>query len=181
MTATVEVRRPVNDSEVEAARELTNRSWLCTYAPIIGEGETQGIIASRHAPQLFAAQAASNESEFLVAASGNTIVGHSFSFAKGCGVYIDRLHVAPNLKGGGIGRALLTHTESSCGAGTRLWLEVLEGNDNAVGFYERLGFKQVDRTDACGGLAGIAALIFAKTLNEQQKYDRDKRRDDDDS
>ena len=168
MTASIEVRKPVNETEIEAARELTNRSWLSTYAAIIGKDETHDIIASRHTPQLFAAQAASGDSEFLVAASGNAIVGHSFSFAKDDGVYIDRLHVAPDLKGGGIGGALLTRTESSCGRGTRLWLEVLEGNDNAVGFYERLGFKQVDKTDACGGLAGITALIFSKTLNEQQ-------------
>ncbi len=150
-------------ADVEAARALTNRSWRATYAPLIGARETEDIIAERHCQGLFDAQARLAGHLFLVAERCGDIVGHCYAYPKG-GVYVDRLHVEPRLKGGGIGRAMLGHVEAGLPAGTRVWLEVLEGNQDAAGFYQRLGYTPAGRTDACGGIAGVPAISFVKTL-----------------
>lgn len=156
--------RTASGRDIEAARQLTNRSWLATYAALIGEEETRKIIAGRHSMDLFLEQAAKPANDFLVAVNESGVVGHSHSYPDD-GYYIDRLHVEPGLKGAGIGGALLRHIEAKLPGGTRIWLEVLEGNDNAVAFYEHLGFSQQRRTDACGGLAGIPAVTLAKTTD----------------
>ena len=152
---------------MELARALTNRSWLSTYPPLIGEQATRDIIADRHSHARFAAQAVAAESDpvgmFLVAEMDGTVAGHCYAFEKG-GCYVDRLHVAPELKGRGIGRSLLDYLEAAQSPGSRIWLDVLEGNDSAMAFYRKAGFRECGKTPACGGLAGIPAVIFEKTL-----------------
>lgn len=171
MTTGVTIRA-AHAADVEAARVLTDRSWLETYTPLLGEALTSEIIRERHAPAVFRDQASAagldpNPSTlFLVAEKDGAIVGHCHAFAKqGC--YVDRLHVAPGMKGQGIGRAMLDHVETRQPSGTRIWLEVLRGNDAAIAFYRRVGFRQSGETDACGGLGGIPAEIFEKTLEHE--------------
>jgi GNAT superfamily N-acetyltransferase len=58
------------------------------------------------------------------------------------GDYLDNLHVAPDLKGGGMGRRLMqgvAHRLRSDGSKLPLFLWVLDANTTARGFYERLG------------------------------------------
>ena len=156
--------RAASSDDVEAARALTNRSWLATYALLIGEETTRNIIKARHASSLFAKQLANDQNTFLVALRANQIVGHCYAYPKQ-GTYIERLHVEPDLKGGGIGRAMLEHVEAQNAPGSRIWLEVLKGNDNAVEFYERNGFTFEQQTGLEDGLANVPALIFSKILN----------------
>ncbi|MDD9908749.1 MAG: GNAT family N-acetyltransferase [Ahrensia sp.] len=150
-------------AEIEAARDLTNRSWLSTYPSLIGEETTRKIIVDRHSSQLFVEQASRVQDRFLVAVDGATVVGHLYAFQKE-GMYVDRLHVDPTRKGQGVGRALLAHLERQLFADTRCWLDVLTGSDAAIRFYERVGYKRVGETDACGGLAGIPAVIYEKIM-----------------
>jgi len=156
----LDIRR-AERSEIEAARDLTNRSWLSTYSPLIGEDETRGIITDRHSSKRFAEQAGRVQDRFLVAVDGGTVVGHLYAFQKD-GMYVDRLHVDLAMKGRGIGKALLAHLEAQLFTDTRCWLDVLSGNDAAMRFYERVGYCEAGRTDACGGLAGIPAVIYEK-------------------
>lgn len=63
------------------------------------------------------------------------------------GDYVDNLHVAPDLKGGGIGRRLMQAVAQRLldGGSTRpLYLWVLDANTAARGFYERLGAEVRD-------------------------------------
>ena len=150
--------------EVADARDLSNNSWLATYPPLIGEDETRSIIETRHSAELFKEQAARVQDRFLVAIEDGQVVGHCYAFQKD-GMYVDRLHVDPSKKGKGIGKALLAHLEAQLFADTRCWLDVLQGNDDAMKFYEHVGYKKVGQTGACGGLSGIPAVIFEKTIH----------------
>ena len=63
------------------------------------------------------------------------------------GDYIDNLHVAPDLKGGGIGRRLMQGVAErlqSDGSCRPLYLWVLDVNTAARAFYERLGAEVTD-------------------------------------
>ncbi|MEM9734000.1 MAG: GNAT family N-acetyltransferase [Pseudomonadota bacterium] len=155
--------RRAQTHDVKAARALTNRSWLATYSPIIGERETSSIIEKRHSSTLFEEQAARLQDRFLVAVADETMVAHLYAFHKD-GMYVDRLHVDPDRKGAGIGSRLLEHLEKQLFSETRLWLDVLKGNDAALGFYRRVGYRITGETDACGGLAGIPAIILEKMI-----------------
>jgi ribosomal protein S18 acetylase RimI-like enzyme len=61
--------------------------------------------------------------------------------------YVDTLHMRPGMRGGGLGRALLGRTVAALGA-TRVALTIIEGNDAARRFYERLGGEAAQPHDA---------------------------------
>ena len=74
--------------------------------------------------------------------AGFALFFHNFStFLGRPGIYLEDLFVEPELRGQGIGRALLVYLarvarERGCG---RLQWSVLDWNAPAIGFYERLG------------------------------------------
>lgn len=85
--------------------------------------------------------------ETLIAAEDGEAVGfalffHNFStFLAQPGIYLEDLFVLPEHRGSGVGRALLqalarTAVERGCG---RMEWAVLDWNESAIGFYERLG------------------------------------------
>jgi len=87
--------------------------------------------------------------ETLIAEVGGEPVGfalffHSFStFLAQPGIYLEDLFVVPEQRGRGVGRALLGQlaqvaVERGCG---RLEWAVLDWNEDAIKFYERLGAK----------------------------------------
>ncbi|KQV67855.1 hypothetical protein ASC64_11685 [Nocardioides sp. Root122] len=55
-----------------------------------------------------------------------------------------KLYVHPDHQGLGIGRRLLAEVEAMV-EGEELWLEVVEGNDQAFAFYRAHGFEEVER------------------------------------
>ena len=85
--------------------------------------------------------------ETLIAETAGAPLGfalffHNFStFLAQPGIYLEDLFVLPEHRGGGVGRALLqalarTAVERECG---RMEWAVLDWNESAIGFYERLG------------------------------------------
>ena len=87
--------------------------------------------------------------ETLIAEDGEGAVGfalffHNFStFLAQPGIYLEDLFVLPEHRGSGIGRALLERlaqvaVERGCG---RLEWAVLDWNESAIRFYERLGAR----------------------------------------
>jgi len=77
-------------------------------------------------------------------AVGFALFFHNFStFLAQPGIYLEDLYVVPEHRGGGIGRALLERlaqiaVDRGCG---RLEWAVLDWNQDAIRFYERLGAK----------------------------------------
>ncbi len=79
--------------------------------------------------------------------AGFALFFHNFStFLGRPGIYLEDLFVIPKLRGRGIGRILLSYlarlaVERGCG---RLEWWVLDWNEPAIRFYERLGAKAMD-------------------------------------
>lgn len=107
--------------------------------------------------------------EVVLAYAGETPIGfalffHNFStFLGRRGLYLEDLFVVPEWRGRGIGRELLAHlarlaVERDCG---RMEWSVLDWNDSAVGFYQRLGARVMEDWRICrltgDGLAQLAA------------------------
>ena len=90
--------------------------------------------------------------EVVLARVGAEAVGfavwfHNYStFLGQRGLYLEDLFVVPEWRGRGVGRALLTHlarvaVDRGCG---RMEWSVLDWNEPARGFYERLGADRLD-------------------------------------
>ncbi|UTW07350.1 GNAT family N-acetyltransferase [Pseudomonas benzenivorans] len=80
-------------------------------------------------------------------AAGFALFFHNFStFLGKPGLYLEDLYVRPAARGAGLGKALLTRLaalalERGCG---RLEWGVLDWNEPAIGFYQRLGATPMD-------------------------------------
>ena len=79
--------------------------------------------------------------------AGFALFFHNFStFLGRPGIYLEDLFVDPELRGKGVGRALLAHlaklaVERKCG---RLEWSVLDWNEPSIGFYKSLGATPLD-------------------------------------
>ena len=70
--------------------------------------------------------------------------GRVVAFLGMTGCTIDSLFVDPDVRGTGVGKALIEHAKRRCPDG--LDVEVNEQNSQAVGFYDHLGFTVSKRT-----------------------------------
>jgi GNAT superfamily N-acetyltransferase len=79
--------------------------------------------------------------------AGFALFFHNFStFLGKPGLYLEDLFVVPKFRGRGYGKALLVHlaklaVERDCG---RFEWSVLDWNEPAIGFYQKLGAKRMD-------------------------------------
>jgi GNAT superfamily N-acetyltransferase len=95
--------------------------------------------------------------EVVLAKVDQTVVGfalffHNFStFLGRPGLYLEDLFVRPEWRGRGIGRQLLVHLAEiavSRGCGRMEWA-VLDWNESAIGFYERMGARVMKEWQLC--------------------------------
>src|SRR5687767_9385647 len=86
------------------------------------------------------------ENQVWVAEANGCIVGF-IAFGDG---WVNHLYVAPAFQGRGIGTELLA-VAMRCNGSLQLW--VFEVNVPAIGFYERRGFRAVERTDGAANEA----------------------------
>lgn len=73
------------------------------------------------------------------------------------GEVLHALYVHPALRGGGLGRVLLSEAKAEAGV-LRLW--VLEANAAALRFYARHGFAEVARSVGLGNDEGLPDILM---------------------
>lgn len=107
--------------------------------------------------------------EAVVAEGGGAVIGFALFFTNFStfmarpGLYLEDLYVQPVWRGHGIGQALLAHlgalaVERGCG---RFEWSVLDWNENAIGFYRRMGATVLPDWRICR-VSGEALQRFAR-------------------
>jgi putative acetyltransferase len=86
-----------------------------------------------------------------VAEADGRVVGF-IAFAEG---WVNHLYVTPEFQGQGIGKRLMAIAKES-NPSLQLW--VFESNEPAIAFYERQGFRTVERTDGSTNETGMPDL-----------------------
>jgi GNAT superfamily N-acetyltransferase len=117
-------------------------------------------------PQLFGERPAA---EAVVAERDGVVIGFALFFTNFStflgkpGLYLEDLYVQPAHRGGGVGRALLTHLAALANArgyGRFEW-SVLDWNVNAIRFYEKMGATLMPEWRICR-VTGAALRDFGR-------------------
>jgi ribosomal protein S18 acetylase RimI-like enzyme len=144
--------RPGTSKDVPGLRALGEAVVPATYGPI-DAAYAQRMLDEWWTPEVFAASLERNE--HVVAEREGRVVAmanigrlrasyRDFPHVTGDREVMWKLYVHPEHQGLGIGRRLLGAIEELV-EGDELWLEVVDGNEQAFGFYRAHGFEEVER------------------------------------
>lgn len=135
---------PLADDEVEALCALAREVWRAHYPPIIGEAQTEYMLAQRYRPEVIRAELARGDIWWDTLAEDVHIVAYISSFRadEPGAIKIDKLYVHPQRQRLGYGAALIAHT---CERARRLGFEravlaVNKRNTSAIAAYRKSGF-----------------------------------------
>jgi len=145
--------RAATAADSSAIAALHVASWQSAYRGLLSDAYLDGPAPAERAAlweQRF--REPKPNQHVIVAEADGRLTGFACAFGADdpqWGTLLDNLHVAPDLKGRGLGKALLRAIAEWCAAshpGVPLHLWVLEGNERAIRFYEALGGRRADRT-----------------------------------
>ena len=158
--------RAMTEEDVPAVSRLMGESWRRTYGPIIGEDEAVRVSGENHSPKSLDADLANTDRmSFVAERSDHSIAGYAMAELKDGDVMLDRLHVDKSEFGSGVAVDLL-HAVLAAHAGMpSIALEVLQGNDRALAFYQKHGFEVVEQRTAPHGAAGHTSFIMRRLLS----------------
>lgn len=159
--------RPSTPDDISALVPFINASWVRTYAPLIGEDTARLLAEEKHTEALFAREIDASDAVSLVGIDDSgAICGHigGFENAKDS-IYIDRFHVAPAFHGSGVAMALIDEAAKILAhCYTRIELTVLEGNERAMAFYLKAGFKIDKHRTPAPGLGERDAIMMVMKM-----------------
>ena len=156
--------RSANANDLPAVEKLLRAARHAAYDSIHGAEKIEAISRSWHNQAALKANLDKPWSEFLLADTGETIVGMAYaSQTSEEFVLLHQLYVDPAITGQGIGAQLLEECFESFPEAKAFRLEVDEQNPRAVSFYGRFGFRETGRTANCGREgSGMPAIIMEK-------------------
>jgi GNAT superfamily N-acetyltransferase len=188
-SAPVTIRAAVA-ADAPAIAQLHAASWRRTYRGMISDDYLDGdLVADRLSVWSRRLDTPRPDQRVWVAHDRAGLVGFAcvFADAPDCpqwGVFLDNLHVRPDLKSQGLGSALLRtvatwvcdgRSGQGDGAGrprAGLWLWVLEANEAARGFYRRYGGVERDRVVVADPVRGSTPTIRCGWPNARAILDR---------
>jgi RimJ/RimL family protein N-acetyltransferase len=139
MTAPVRII-PTTDSEriAEMARDI----WWAYYPPIIGEEQVKYMLERFYALPSLQQQMEAGQ-QFLRIEADDIAVGFFAYSRQSAGEYfIHKWYISTAFQGRGIGRQVFGLWREMCGDVEGVRLQVNRGNQQAILFYERLGFER---------------------------------------
>ena len=160
--------RSASDGDLDKIQALLAETWHATYTPFYGPAKIDAMISAWHGLPALRERLRRQNSEFLVADSGEHIGGMAFaamSLRQKNVANLNHLYVHPLWQRQGIGSDLFAEIETCFPEADTLRLQVTAENDRAIAFYEAHGCVETGRTENAGlPGTGIPALIMEKAL-----------------
>jgi GNAT superfamily N-acetyltransferase len=156
------------EHEIQAVAALAAEIWNQHYLPIIGRAQVDYMLAKFQSPEAIAGQIAEGYSYFLLR-EGGSIAGYMAVVPRGegPGMMLSKLYVLAEMRGRGLGRAMVDFAEELCrrDGAKRLWLTVNKNNADSIAAYGRMGFVNAGPvvTDIGGGFV-MDDYVLEKSL-----------------
>jgi len=139
--------RAATAADADAVADLLTESWQDSYAALLPAELLHDRLPGLHRAMWRDHFAAPRPGIVLLAEGEDGPRGFCATWLDGAEAYVDNLHLRPGLRGGGLGRALLGRAVAAVGA-SRVALTIIDGNEGARRFYERLGGVAAEAADA---------------------------------
>jgi ribosomal protein S18 acetylase RimI-like enzyme len=168
--------RDATTADLPAIADIQASSWRVAYRGILADAFLDGDLLQDHMTRWAGiAERLTPRDNLLIATDGEGPVGFVAgwtSAALGCedgyGLYINNLHVRPDLRGkkygGSLCRALARYAMSNAAADAKIsaYLWVLDGNAPAHRFYHRLGGRDGEHqlTELGGRTIGETRIVW---------------------
>ena len=142
--------QPAEPADADTIARLHVRSWRSAYVGMLPAEFLDGPVGE-DLPALWRRRFSSEDTErktVLKAVHHGSLIGFAcvlHDADPSWGPLLDNLHVAPEMKGQGIGRLLFNAVRQAVAPASQFHLWVLEANAPARRFYERLGGVEVER------------------------------------
>jgi len=162
--------RPCRWGDVANVSRMLKASWHATYDPILGErlalergrwaystGPLKGwVVQSKLSPR---------STRMLIATQDGTAAGLATAQLDASEILLSMLYVNPELKGNGIGTALLQAAIDGFAGAKSIRVEVLRDNVAAIAWYKARGFEVCGEAGNATGTPGVAAVYLDKKLD----------------
>ena len=136
--------RRATPRDIEPLCILAREIWRAHYPPIIGQAQTEYMLAQRYTAEVLRDEFARKEIWWAVAYEDEALVGFaSFHLHDPAELKIDKLYVRADHQRKGIGESFIRHASElarACGQST-LVLAVNKRNANAIAAYRKHGFE----------------------------------------
>lgn len=141
--------RPATAADYPLIQSIAQRTWPATFGTILSPAQIDYMLDWMYTPGALAAQAAAGHAFLILRKDGQPVgyagyeLGYRPTTAK-----LHKLYLLPAAQGTGGGRRLVEEVLLRCRQGGRAHLRLNVNYQNpAVGFYEHLGFRIVERVD----------------------------------
>jgi len=140
------VIRKARLADAPALSRLLASTWRKAFHSLLKASTIREVSRKWHSSAHLAGQIRDKDVYFGVAARGKRILAlTTVRRTGGKSAFMLRLYVRPGCQGAGLGEKLLEAGLEAFPRLRRLRLEVLAGNDRAIEFYRRHGFRRVGR------------------------------------
>jgi ribosomal protein S18 acetylase RimI-like enzyme len=156
--------RKAKPEDAPAIRSFLEKVWYATYTGLLPEPVIQKAIEKWFDTSFLAKQAEDPEIFFLLAIEADEIIGLTTTrMLDSETMNLGRLYIHPNYQGRGLGSLLMQKAmESFSGSYQKIRLGVIQGNQNAISFYQHKGFIQTgSETEVIEGFP-LVVLIMEK-------------------
>jgi ribosomal protein S18 acetylase RimI-like enzyme len=136
---------PLREHDIAALVALARDTWMHHYPSIIGMAQIEYMLAQRYQPEAIRAQLAQPDLWWDVLRLNGQLAAFA-AYETGpaaTDMKIDKLYARHDLRGRGMGSALLRHVAARARARgcTRLWLQVNRHNASAIAMYLSNGLR----------------------------------------
>lgn len=172
--------RDATPDDAPAIAHIGRDAFAATHRTLIPAALLDAVIEQTYSPDALVdcitACTATRDAHFLVAEGDGRIRGYLHFDCFGARPELHRIYVARELTGHGLGTKLLHELERRLDRGTTYVLLVIAGNDGALRFYTREGFRDEQTIEAAAfysrqmgvtfpvGSTPVRGLLLHKTI-----------------
>ena len=158
--------RDATPDDAPAIARIGRDAFTATHQELIPAELLDAVIEQTYSPDALmdciTSCAAAPDAQFLVAESDGHVRGFIHFDCFGPRPELHRIYVARELTGRGLGTELLHELERRLDAGTTYVLLVIAGNDGALRFYTREGFRNEQAIEAAGFYSRQMGVTFPR-------------------